>query len=147
MCLEIQLTTSSQAEEDALRIANEKLHQASVPSGPSVDRSRKQDFIDPNVLAECVKKIGKSPRKHANQLSISSSYSLSLSFVNFVTSSRCFPTSYPRTRYDPLHSTSNSTSTRTIDSCSYSSKRSSNPFLAFPSTSNVIISQTQAKWF
>ncbi|BGP14933.1 hypothetical protein JCM10213_007266 [Rhodosporidiobolus nylandii] len=55
------------AEEESLRAANERLHaqamaaQASGAGGAhayaGVDRSRKQDFIDPQLLAECVKKV------------------------------------------------------------------------------------------
>ncbi|GAA5954872.1 hypothetical protein JCM3765_007799 [Sporobolomyces pararoseus] len=66
------------AEEESLRASNERLHsqamqnQSSQPGGSSsttggggggihayqgIDRSRKQDFIDPSVLAECVKKV------------------------------------------------------------------------------------------
>ncbi|KAI5476796.1 hypothetical protein MNV49_007253, partial [Pseudohyphozyma bogoriensis] len=44
------------AEEEGLRQANERQHVAQ-PLHPSIDRSRKQDFIEPGVLAECVKKI------------------------------------------------------------------------------------------
>ena len=60
-----------------MRASNERLHaqamqnQASQQGGANsatgggvhayqgIDRSRKQDFIDPSVLAECVKKVGK----------------------------------------------------------------------------------------
>ncbi|GAA5976828.1 hypothetical protein JCM5350_007260 [Sporobolomyces pararoseus] len=65
------------AEEESLRASNERLHaqamqnQASQQGGANsstgggggihayqgIDRSRKQDFIDPSVLAECVKKV------------------------------------------------------------------------------------------
>lgn len=41
-----------------MRQANVVAHQAIQPLLPGQDRSRKQDFIDPAVLAECVKKIG-----------------------------------------------------------------------------------------
>jgi hypothetical protein len=49
---------NEQAEEEALRLVHER-NAALATLGPQVDRSRKQDFIDPSVLAECVKKIGK----------------------------------------------------------------------------------------
>ncbi|GAA5894472.1 uncharacterized protein JCM6883_002112 [Sporobolomyces salmoneus] len=59
------------AEEESLRASNERAHaqamaNAANPSGGQaaaayayngIDRSRKQDFIDPSVLAECVKKV------------------------------------------------------------------------------------------
>ncbi|KAK4700184.1 hypothetical protein P7C70_g6066, partial [Phenoliferia sp. Uapishka_3] len=45
------------AEEESMRQANVAAHQTVQPVQPGQDRSRKQDFIDPNVLAECVKKI------------------------------------------------------------------------------------------
>ncbi|GAA5870138.1 hypothetical protein JCM8547_006898 [Rhodosporidiobolus lusitaniae] len=60
------------AEEESLRATNERMHaqamaaqQAAQAAGQApnpqayagVDRSRKQDFIDPSVLAECVKKV------------------------------------------------------------------------------------------
>ncbi|GAA5821848.1 hypothetical protein JCM11251_004741 [Rhodosporidiobolus azoricus] len=61
------------AEEESLRATNDRLHAAAMAaqasqasagsSGPNphlyagVDRSRKQDFIDPGLLAECVKKV------------------------------------------------------------------------------------------
>lgn len=50
-----------------MRLANERLQAASSQmsgsgsgsgSAPFVDRSRKQDFIDPSLLADVVKKIG-----------------------------------------------------------------------------------------
>ncbi|ORY91727.1 hypothetical protein BCR35DRAFT_299023 [Leucosporidium creatinivorum] len=47
------------AEEESLRLANERLHaqHQAAQTGPVVDRSRKQDFIDQSVLADVVKKI------------------------------------------------------------------------------------------
>jgi hypothetical protein len=43
-----------------MRLANERI--AAPPAGPVMaDRSRKQDFIDPQVLADVVKKIGELP--------------------------------------------------------------------------------------
>ncbi|GAA5898152.1 hypothetical protein JCM5296_002005 [Sporobolomyces johnsonii] len=59
------------AEEESMRATNERMHAAAVAAqhaaaaagAPSahtytgVDRSRKQDFIDQQVLAECVKKV------------------------------------------------------------------------------------------
>ena len=43
-----------QDEEEGLR-ARATQQQAMQPG---LDRSRKQDFVDPSILAECVKKIG-----------------------------------------------------------------------------------------
>jgi hypothetical protein len=66
-----QVCDDVQAEEASLRATNERLHaqamaaQASAQSSnpnayTGVDRLRKQDFIDPSVLAEVVKKVGES---------------------------------------------------------------------------------------
>ena len=40
-----------------MRLANER-RQAQPGLGPKEDRSRRQDFIEPGVLAEAVKRIG-----------------------------------------------------------------------------------------
>lgn len=45
-----------------MRQANERQHQPTHQILPGQDRGRKQDFIDPGVLAECVKKIGTTER-------------------------------------------------------------------------------------
>ncbi|GAA6014696.1 hypothetical protein JCM10207_006906 [Rhodosporidiobolus poonsookiae] len=56
------------AEEDSLRATNERMHAQAMAAQASgqgsnphayagVDRSRKQDFMDPQLLAECVKKV------------------------------------------------------------------------------------------
>ncbi|KAM0746343.1 hypothetical protein T439DRAFT_329793 [Meredithblackwellia eburnea MCA 4105] len=45
------------AEDAALRAANERLHPPPPPLAPGQDRNRRQTFIDPQVLAEAVKKI------------------------------------------------------------------------------------------
>ncbi|GAA6061192.1 hypothetical protein JCM10212_002405 [Sporobolomyces blumeae] len=59
------------AEEESLRASNERAHAAAMAAAAAsssgtqggahaytgLDRSRKQDFIDPQVLAECVKKV------------------------------------------------------------------------------------------
>ncbi|GAA5873229.1 hypothetical protein JCM16303_001059 [Sporobolomyces ruberrimus] len=62
------------AEEESLRASNEKAHALAMANAAAagggtnnqvsaahayngIDRSRKQDFIDPSVLAECVKKV------------------------------------------------------------------------------------------
>ena len=63
----------SQAEEESLRASNERAHAQAMANAAAsnnsaaaqanayngIDRSRKQEFIDPSVLAECVKKVGK----------------------------------------------------------------------------------------
>ncbi|GAA6056583.1 hypothetical protein JCM3770_006652 [Rhodotorula araucariae] len=57
------------AEEESLRATNDRLHAQTMHAAGSngsapnahayagIDRSRKQDFIDPGLLAECVKKV------------------------------------------------------------------------------------------
>ncbi|KAK4056501.1 hypothetical protein OIO90_002348 [Microbotryomycetes sp. JL221] len=45
------------AEEEGLRALNERLHARQRDLEVTPDQARKQDFIDPGVLAECVKKI------------------------------------------------------------------------------------------
>lgn len=67
---------SRQAEEESLRATNDRLHaqamaQGQVPNPQAyqgVDRNRKQDFIDPGLLAECVKKVGASSARTSHRV-------------------------------------------------------------------------------
>lgn len=50
-----------QAEEEGMRQANERKQ-----AQPRDDRSRRQDFLEPQILAEAVKKIGQSRHTHSS---------------------------------------------------------------------------------
>ena len=81
-----------------MRLANER-RQGNPGLGPKEDRSRRQDFIEPGVLAECVKKIGTffiSRKWGNNMLTSMSSGGLSIA--------------HTRTGYDSTHRTRGTTS-------------------------------------